>query len=331
MRLLRNRAVARTLMLLALLFACCAVLCFSWNTAAGIAVTLCGVLTGLIYWADSVRRYRKIQRLSSEIDRLLHGTDLPDFSLYEEGELEILYSELRKLVVRLREQTDLLQKDKLMLADSMADISHQLRTPLTAVNLNLASLEKSLTDVAQAELFADTKRQVYRIDRLISSLLKLARLDAGAVQLKTEPTALSDVVRAAAAPLAIVMDVKGQELCLDVSGTFTGDRDWTVEAVGNLLKNCTEHMESGTITVTGSENPLYAELIVRDTGTGFDREDIPHLFERFYRGKNASTDSVGIGLALARQIVQMQNGTIKAANHPSGGAVFTVRFYRSIL
>ena len=175
------------------------------------------------------------------------------------------------------------------------------------------------------------QRQLDRIDWLISSLLKIAKLDAGTIFLRHDKISLKSLIDKAAEPLAIPMELKEQTIEADISGSFIGDLSWTAEAVGNILKNCMEHMEQGTIYVTTREKSLYSEIIIRDTGPGIDKNDIPHLFERFYKGTNSSEQSVGIGLALSRMIIVKQNGTIKAENYKSGGAVFTIRFYKGTI
>lgn len=167
-----------------------------------------------------------------------------------------------------------------------------------------------------------------QIDWLIMSLLKLAKLDADAIIMNPAQVSLEELVKKSAQPLAILMELKGQRLATDAKGSALLDASWTEEALRNVLKNCVEHMEEGTLYVTAAETPLYAQIVVRDTGEGFCREDIPRLFDRFYKGKNASSQSAGIGLALARMIIVKQNGTIRAWNHPEGGAAFEIRFYR---
>ena len=140
-------------------------------------------------------------------------------------------------------------------------------------------------------------------------------------------------VEKAAAPLRIPMELREQSLVMRPSGArFTGDLAWTTEAVSNLLKNCMEHTPlGGTVTAAARETALFTELVIADNGPGFDSAELPHLFERFYKGRNAAAGSIGIGLALTRSILAAQNGTITAANAPKGGAVFTVRFYKSVI
>ncbi len=275
------------------------------------------------------RRYEELEQLSAELDAILHGAERHTLSDYREGELSLLRNEIMKLVVRLREQNDLLNREKERMADLIADISHQLRTPLTALHLTLASMGE---EQKTGEHLLELRRLLARIDWLVESLLKIARLDAGMIQFQKQEVAFDELLKKAAEPFEISMEVREQKLVLQAEGGFLGDLAWTAEAVGNIIKNCLEHMpDGGTLTVTAQENAVYSEIVVRDTGEGIAQEDLPHLFERFYKGKNSGGQSVGIGLALSRMIVTGQNGTIRAENHKTGGAVFTIRFYKGIV
>lgn len=317
----------------------CLLLCVPLGAAATAGITLldwrAGLLAGalclaflLIYLADARRRYRNMARLADDLDAVLHGRPGITLCQYTEGEVSLLRSQLQKLVVRLSEQAAQLQQEKSQLAEAMADISHQIRTPLTAVNLLLAGLSEPEAgeSVREATVFA-LRRQMERIDWLVNSLLKLARLDAGTVRFQKESVSLSELIRRAAEPLSILMEVKGQSLRVQAEGNAVCDPQWTAEALGNILKNCTEHMEAGCITVTAEENAVCACIRIRDEGGGIAPEDLPHLFERYYRGKSASPQSAGIGLALSRSIAAAQNGTLSAANR-GGGAEFTMKFYK---
>lgn len=162
----------------------------------------------------------------------------------------------------------------------------------------------------------------------------MSKLDSGTANLIRETVDVKELIGRATASIAIPMELREQQLVTEFENdpTFIGDFPWTVEAVENILKNCMEHTpREGTITVNASENAIYTEIIIRDNGIGIDKEDLPYLFERFYKGKNSSNQSFGIGLALARMIIVSQNGTIKAENNPTGGAAFTIRFYKSVV
>jgi signal transduction histidine kinase len=172
------------------------------------------------------------------------------------------------------------------------------------------------------------------IDHLVTVILKLSKFDAGTVELKKETVSVADLISKASEPFLVPMELRNQQLCVNINGnaSFSGDLAWTAEAVGNILKNCMEHTpEGGVIKIDASENALFTEIVISDSGSGIDRDDLPHIFERFYRGKNASGQNYGIGLALARLIISEQNGTIKAENAAGGGARFTVRFYKSVV
>ncbi len=288
----------------------------------------------LAVWAFlAAQRNRKLRKLSEDLDRLLHdGTPLP-ISEYREGELSILANQLQKVALRLLESAEQSQKDKAQLADSLANISHQLRTPLTAMNLTAVMLSApDLPEARRRELTSELKALLTRTDDLVEALLKLSKLDAGTVTMARDVVSVRDVIARAAQPLAVPMDLRDQRLVISCDQeAFTGDAVWTAEALGNLLKNCMEHTpDRGRIFVTAEETALYTAITVEDTGPGFRAEDLPHLFERFYKGADASEASCGIGLALARTIVTAQNGTIQASNGEHG-AKFQVRFYKTVI
>ena len=327
--MLKNPEIRRTLCLFLPIGAAGAALAWYFNPRAGI-VTTAAVLAILAIWLiETFRRYRAMARLAAELDEVLHGKSGVVLSEYTEGEVSLLRSQLQKLTVCLREQAAQLEAEKKQLAEAMADISHQIRTPLTAVNLLLTELSspENGENARAAAVFA-LRQQAARIDWLVNSLLKLAKLDAGTVHLRPQSLALSDLITRAAEPLAVVMDVKGQTLEVRASGSVVCDPQWTAEALGNILKNCTEHMEAGRITVTAEETAVASCITVCDEGGGIDPQDLLHLFERYYKGKNASSQSVGIGLALSRSIIAAQNGTLRAANR-GAGAEFTVKFYKT--
>ena len=328
----KNAEVRSAVIIMVLLEAAGGAACFFLDWRAGAASSAVFLILLILYLWDTGRRYRRMASLASDIDEILHGGENVSFSQYREGELSLLQNELTKLLIRLREQAGMLKEEKENLADSLADISHQLKTPLTSMNLIVAALEEgALSEQETREHLRELKRLLNRTQWLISALLKIARLEAGTIVLKQEKVSLEEMVKRALEPFEILMELKKQKLCMEVSGSFTGDLSWSSEAVGNLIKNCIEHMEEGTLWVSGEENPLYTQLNIRDSGEGIPKEDLPRLFERFYKGKNSGDQNAGIGLALARMIISRQNGTVKAENHPQGGAVFTVRFYKGVL
>ena len=303
------------------------------SISAGMLILVMGVVSILIHAITENYRYRKLQQISSDLDALLvSGIPIPIHD-YDEGELSILANQIQKITLRLKESAQVVTADKKYLADSLADISHQLRTPLTAMNLTTTMLRSpELTEEKRMELTGELRSLLTRTDWLVETLLKLSKLDAGTVVLAKESVSVPDLISRAAEPIAIPMDLRNQQLMVNCAGEqFQGDLTWTAEALGNILKNCMEHTpEGGSITVTAEETPLYTQITVEDTGTGFDPKDIPHLLERFYKGSNASKTSYGIGLALAKTIITAQNGTIQAKNG-SVGAKFVIKFYKQVI
>ena len=327
MKILRNPEIKQSL------------LCHLFLTALATCLGLLrDVPTGLLLLSFSflyIALHYAFTWIRHELDAMLHNNTPVRFEKYQEGELSILENELSKMTLRLREQALALSNDKKLLADSMADISHQIRSPLTASNLILTLLrEQDLPVLRRKQLLQELTQLLSRIDWLVESLLKMSKMDAGTVLFQHEPISVPKLVQNASEPLLIPMELREQSLSIenhyDLSNPpqFLGDLSWTTEAVLNILKNCMEHTPAGgNIQVSFSQNAIFTEIIIEDNGPGFDPEDLPHLFERFYKGKNSLDHSVGIGLAFARMIVTSQNGTLKAENRPEGGARFILKFY----
>ncbi len=280
------------------------------------------------------KRYNRINNLGESIDKILHGNDTINIKSFGEGELSILESDVQKMLVRLRDQKDSLEKERSFLADSIADISHQLRTPLTSINLILSLIDSpDIPKERKEELLRELSSLITKTQYLVSVLLKISKLDAGTVQFEKKPTDLYSLLEKSAEPLLIPMDIKNQKLNIYADNiSLDCDSAWCLEAFGNILKNCTEHTpENGEITVSAEDTPIFTEIIITDTGSGINTEDLPHIFERFYKGRNSSKESFGVGLNLAKMIIAGHGGTIKAENGQSGGAEFTVRFYKQVV
>ena len=334
MKLLRNKEIVTSLLLYAVLSAAAVIGALFMGGGAALLMLIVCLMFVFIFLAVSWRRYQSLAKLSAELDRILHGNENIYLEQFSEGELGILQSEIYKMTVTLREQSQKLNEDKGFLADAIADISHQIRTPLTSMNITLSLLaEADISEERRQELIRELYGLMSGIDRLINMLLKMSRLDAGAVQFKEESISLNELVRTAVKPLLVSLELKGQALEIkEAEGDFQGDIAWTCEAIGNIVKNCVEHTpEGGKISVAASENALYSEIVISDNGDGIDKEDMPNIFKRFYKGKSSGADSFGIGLALAKMIVTGQNGIVKAENSSEGGAAFTVRFYKGVV
>ena len=244
----------------------------------------------------------------------------------KEDEYSHLQDEIYKTVTMLYQTRETAVAAKKNFAENLANIAHQLKTPITAAFLSLQLMEKEIPG-AYAE---QVKQQLKRLNRLEESLLMLSKIDAGTLPLKREKVDLYTVLNLAADNLNDLLRKNHIAVEIPENGSieFWGDLEWTMEALINLIKNCMEHSKPGGVVYCNySGNPLYVEIQVWDDGEGFDTEDLPHLFDRFYRGRCAASDGIGIGLALARSIFELQNGTITAYNLQNGGACFEIRMY----
>lgn len=335
MSLFRNKEIKQFLSLYFLLTVIAAAVASFINIYALVLIFAVCAASMILFLLFTKRRYQAIAELSCRIDSILHGEYNVNLVPDEEGELAVLNTELSKMTLRLRDQADRLAKEKCYLSDSLADISHQLRTPLTSIRMIVPRFASDNQSREQQQ--ANIRKVDSLLDRtqwLISTLLKIARLESGIVQFNHEPVSIEALLHSTIEPLEILLDVKNIELCwlTEKKAGFWGDRLWTTEAISNIIKNCIEHCsEGGKLEIYSSENPIYTELIISDNGSGFEEKDIPHLFERFYRGSNAVKESAGIGLNLSQMIINRQNGTISAANKPGGGAQFTIRFYKGAI
>ncbi len=334
MKLLRNQEL-KVFGLFYLLFSVAASATAAvWNPFFALYVAGVCLAGGMIFLCFTKKRYDRLTGLASELDEILHGEGgismLPD----QEGELAVLGSKIYKMTVRLQDQAEELGREKVFLQASLEDISHQVKTPLTSIRMLLKRIRETSDEEEKLKSFYGIDRLLTRTERLIATLLKIARLESGTLELKREPVSVSELLKRALEPLEIPMELKGQNLLTEGRGTssYTGDLLWSAEALGNILKNCVEHTpEGGNIAICVDENPVYTQIRIRDSGEGFAEEDLSHLFERFYRGKNIPQDGAGIGLALAAMIIREQNGTIRAANAKGGGAEFDIRFYKGVV
>ena len=327
--MLRNREIRQFTVLFSIMAAAAVTLGFTISSAAGILVLVSAAAFGTAFFAFTQSRYKSIARLSDQIDLVLHNAERLDIDEMDEGELSILHSEITKMMLRIREQNDALRKEKEHLANSLADIAHQLRTPLTSVNLILSLLENNPEENERKALIWEIKELFEQMDWLLTSLLKISRLDAGIVIFQREQINVTHLINTALHPFLIPMELRGTDTQIDVPRgiIIQGDPGWLSEAIQNILKNCIESAgENGKIEIVCRDNPLFTEITIHDSGAGFEKDDLPYLFDRFYRGKNPNASGYGIGLALCKMIITRQGGTITAKNHPQGGAIFTIRF-----
>ncbi|HLU20876.1 MAG TPA: HAMP domain-containing sensor histidine kinase [Bacillaceae bacterium] len=333
--MLRNREVQIFLLVTVSIGIIITIIASIFSTVAAIfsAFTSILLITAAIIFTRW--RYREIEKLASYLRKVSSGDYTLDVRDNFEGELSILKSDIYKVTRMLSEQRALLQQDKLMLTDAISDISHQLKTPLTSMMVMVDLLSDSnLPDEKRTEFTNNIRIQLERIEWLVSSLLKLSKIDAGTAQFKKERVEVKSLIQKALKPILIPIDIKEQKLSItgDASVSFLGDVNWTTEALINILKNCVEHtQDGGEIMISFSENALYTEITITDNGKGIPREDLPYIFKRFFKGKNASDESIGIGLAMAHSIITSQNGTIEVKSDENVGTEFHIKFYKQVI
>lgn len=275
------------------------------------------------------RLKKRLDYLQSYLMHMAQGQYHLNIKGIGEGKFSLFEDQIYKTTLALRESKEEQEKEKLDLAKNIADLSHQLKTPLTSMSIMTDLLLENEQDEQNKQFVWQLNGQIERLSKLVGVLLKLAKFDAGTIKLKQQEIVVSSFIEEMLDMLEIPIGRKhitvhvegGQDVCLK------GDKNWTYEAIHNILYNCVQHSpEGGRITIEWSHNPIYTEIVIQDQGGGVPLDDLPHIFTRFYKGKNASKESVGIGLAMAKTIIEKQSGEIKVKNR-EGGARFQMRFY----
>ena len=267
-----------------------------------------------------------IEKLSNDVKKLIAGIDI-DIRDNREGPLRILKNDIQTLVSYKNEQMDILQQERDILKDRLADISHQLKTPLTSMMIMSELLEKAPPE-KQKEFISNIQSSLHRTEWLVSALLKMAKLDAKTVEFRKEKISSDRLVEAAMSPLKIQLELKNQNIEIKGLQEFNCDKRWTAEALGNIIKNASEHSVAGsTIRVVVGKNPISSWISVTDAGKGLDRVQIAKIFKRFEASENLK--GYGIGLPLALTIMKSQFGDIDVEGGGKGaGATFTLKFYK---
>ena len=325
------------------------------DASATLFAAICTFVTGLIVTVIFIfltnRRYRALAKMAANLDRVLAGERDIRLRDMSEGELAILSSEIDKVIARLNLTVDELQAEKLALSDALADISHQLKTPLTSIAISTELIRDRLSARGDSEDLVERLRLIQtlqaRVEDLVAALLKLARIDAGVIKLVCGAVDARELVRKSFEPLAIAFDIADVRFSADVQdgASYEGDLTWSVEALENILKNCMEHTPTGgCVSVRVTEDVLACRIRIEDTGPGIAESDLPHIFERFYRGSRDASAApsevnpagVGIGLALSKSLVTAQGGTLTAENlrDENGnitGAAFNLVFFKTVV
>ena len=274
------------------------------------------------------REINKIIKIIEDINNKNYKFNIDDVS---EDDLSILKNEIYKTTIMLNELSEISLKDKKELEESLSDISHQLKTPLTSILIMIDTLldNKEMDDNTREEFLRDIKRNIMNINFLVKSILKLSRLDTNTVKFINKKENVKEILNDVIFNVSLLSDLKCVLIELDVSDIYINcDYRWQVEALTNILKNSIEHSyENSKVKIRVRENNSYVKIEIKDYGMGIDKEDIGHIFERFYKGKNSDYDSIGIGLALSKSIIEKQNGKISVVSD-NNGTTFIIKYYK---
>ena len=297
-----------------------------------ICLTVFGIMLMLIFLIFNARKDREIRNITRYIEEINRKNYTLHIDEISEDELSILKNEIYKTTVMLKESADNSLNDKKNLKKSLEDISHQLKTPITSILVILDNLiEEPDMEVSQREEFIrDIKRETSNINFLVQSILKLSKFDADTIKFIKEERYLKDIIKRACHNVSTLCDLKN--ISFNMSGEENAqvicDFRWQTEAVTNIIKNCIEHSKEGSsIDISYKENNVYSLISIRDYGDGISNEELPHIFERFYKGENSSKDSVGIGLARAKTIIEEDKGSINVSSDKTG-TLFVIKYFK---
>ena len=302
-------------------------------TVSSAVCLLCGASCLGVFAVYKRRQRKRLDKLINYLAAVNGGNyDLALDSNSETADSR-LQNEIYKTTVTLREAAQQSAESREKLKTALSDISHQLKTPLTSVIItteNLLDNPELPLDLRQ-EFLRDIYHSSNHISFLVQSLLTLSKLDADSIVLKRKPEPLGEIFSEVNRNIAVLAELKGVSVTADDNSVALDcDKKWLCEALSNIAKNCVEHTdEGGEVRLTAERNPVYTTITVSDNGQGIAPEDLPHIFERFYRGKNAADDSVGIGLALSKTIIEKAGGTIRVDSETGKGSAFTIRFFQT--
>ena len=330
---MNDREIRIILIVSSILTAVLSVICAFFSKICAALCLALGIILIIIFTVVTKRRYKNLNDLNDYLSLVCKGIYDMNIDDNTEGELSILKNNLYKVITLLQSQNEYLKNDKLYLADSIADISHQLKTPLTSMMVMCELLENEENPDKRQEFVSVINNQLSKMKWLITNILKISKLDADATEFKRDEVSILSVLDDSLKPFALTAELKNVAIQNSANDfVFNGDESWTFEAVSNIVKNCLEHTnDGGKITIASELTNLYNKLTISDNGCGIAEEDLPHIFERFYHGKNSSKDSVGIGLALAKTVFEKENASVTVESKQGRGSVFEIRFYKSVV
>lgn len=291
------------------------------------------LILSIIFFKYNHSESKKINEITKYIEEINRGNYKLNIEENTEDELSILKNELYKITIMLKEVAENSQKDKTTLKDSLSDISHQIKTPITSILIMLDNIlsDENMPEDIKKDFIKEIKREIINIKFLVESILKLSKIDSNSIKFIKKEVFIKDIINEAVKNVSMLSELKNIEIIVsgDDSIKTICDLKWQVEAITNILKNCIEHSyENRKIYINYNQNNMYTELKIEDNGTGIDAKDLPHIFERFYKGKNSSSDSVGIGLALSKSIIESNNGYIQVDSKLNKGTTFIIKYLK---
>ena len=289
----------------------------------------------LVYLTIIINNDKRKEKEINEVIKIIEEINNKNYSFkmkdINEEDLSLLKNEIYKTTIMLNEISEISKKDKKELEESLEDISHQLKTPLTSILIMIDTLldDEDMDQNTREDFLRNMKREVMNINFLVKSILKLSRLDTNTVKFISKKESVKEIINEAILNVSLLSDLKNVKIETNLNDSFiTCDYKWQIEALTNILKNSIEHSyENNKVLIESSENNAYVKITIKDFGTGIAKEDINHIFERFYKGKDFDYDSIGIGLALSKSIIEKQNGKISVASSDDG-TTFTIKYFK---
>lgn len=293
------------------------------------------LISCLVYVTIIINNDKRKEKEINEVIKIIEEINNKNYSFkmkdINEEDLSLLKNEIYKTTIMLNEISEISKKDKKELEESLEDISHQLKTPLTSILIMIDTLldDEDMDQNTREDFLRNMKREVMNINFLVKSILKLSRLDTNTVKFISKKESVKEIINEAILNVSLLSDLKNVKIETNLSDSFiTCDYKWQIEALTNILKNSIEHSyENNKVLIESSENNAYVKIIIKDFGTGIAKEDINHIFERFYKGKDSDYDSIGIGLALSKSIIEKQNGKISVESSDDG-TTFTIKYFK---
>lgn len=297
----------------------------------GFLILLFSIILILIYLKYNKKKDDDIKEIENYIKNINMGNYKFSIDNNTEDELSILKNEVYKTMIMLKESANNSLNDKISLKSSLEDISHQIKTPLTSIMIALDNLDDNPDlDLKTREKFIKTARKnTIHINFLIQSILKLSKFDTNTIDLMRNNVSANEIISEAISNTNNLCDLKNIKVSVSSSDDYFiyCDKYWQIEAITNIIKNAIEHAKS-YVKIYVEENNAYLKIAIENDGSAISNQDLPHIFERFYKGKNASIDSVGIGLSLSKVIVENDNGLINVDSLDNGNTVFTIKYFK---